>query len=1351
MKILAFCFFPAFVPPSNGGQSRLFNFYYSLSKLHEVVLLTSSHLGVEDECIIHGANFVERRIAKDDYFAQQYAQLEKYSSGGDLSGPAIAACGSFPTRLHQAYLEEYEKANVIIHDFPFTSHYDIFAGVDNKPRVYNAHNCESRLYQQLHACDTSQPVHEIVRQAEIRMLNMADLVLYCNSGDLEQFRQMAPDAGFNAFYVPNGMVPLAFSTPSVRPSSKRLKTVFMGSGHPPNASAAEFIVNTLAPQLPHVDFDIIGSCLPEGQYLPNVQRHGVVTEYVKNRLLGDVNLALNPMSEGSGSNVKVLDYFAHGVAVLSSSFGMRGIQAMPGRDFLESDPEQFVAELERIAANPDLLDSIGQNGYELAMEHYAWESIAARTAGVIESLVTEKATAFKRSVLVLNDYDSFAGIGGGGTRTRGLYAAVSEWSPVVFVSFSDDGYLQSREYAKNIIVINVPKTREHLTELQHVNARFHVSADDIVASRHSASNVYLATVYKVLRQYARSIVIEHCYLASIPRAWGDRFVYSSHNNETELKRLLLNAHPLKEALLRDVEQLERFAVENSAATIAVSREDAESLVKYKRASGPVIVVRNGAAEPAQGEAVEQNKAKLYNQLGERGVVFLGSAHMPNVEAARFVTNVLAPQCPDVQFHLLGSVCGTVIGCPANVKLWGVVDDEIKSALMQSCLLAINPVLSGSGSNVKLADYIGNGLYVVTSEFGQRGYPESVHEHLDVVPLDGFVAAIQHALGQPGLHTVQARKARQELFFRELSMQGLAARFVETLQGLEVKRKRVLYVAYRYVEPALGGAELNIEKFVSALGHSGQFDVDVITPEVSAIHNYFRFAEHYTFDPSHGVPVDIPNVRFARFPVDAPAEQELFSRLCQAWRTQPLFEKAVSGQLISGYIGPGLSWGWGYPEEAGTAVSRWAFTECAVYVKDPGKVILEGYAPAEIVITAYAGGALTGGPWSVQGRFKLEFDLQPGEVVFSTSAPLQPDEPRPLGFLVSRLLVGNQLIDLAAPMLFQQHLSDLPAETVFRMLAYAAEVSRTPAGVSLTDVRGPWSQAMERYIADHVVDYDLVIAHNNVFRPAVVAMAEASKQGVPSILVPHAHLDDDYYHFPDWLQSARHAGLVLAAPKAACAFLLEKGCNARYLPAGCDATEQFTQQDIDAFRQLHPGNRPFILVLGRKAGAKGYRTIIDAVERLNSAGQSLDVVLIGPDDDGQPVDSEHAKYLGRQPRDVVRGALQSCVALCNMSSSESFGIVLLEAWLAGKPVIANKNCVAFHDMAIDRENALLVEPAQTMAAIQALCTQPELAARLAENGRHLVERFAWDSVSSQFVDICLEYAQSAITHQATEIT
>lgn len=1297
-------------------------------------------MGVEEEVVNHGVSFIERRIPKDQFFSEQWSVLSEYSDGGDLSGPCIAACGKFPTLLHQAYLVEYEKADVIIHDSPFTVEYDLFIGLDNKLRIYNSYNCETRLYQQLHNGDKSQPIHEIVRKAEFRMLEGSDLVLYCSQEDLLAFHELAPEAKFDDIYVPNGMTP--FVVPRIdKVESRGFTAVFMGSGHPPNIHAAEFIVSTLAPQLPEISFDIIGSCLSEGKYPPNVRRYGVVSDELKHRLLGQANLALNPMRLGSGSNVKVLDYLSYGLPVLSTPFGMRGIQAKAGTEYLEASLEQFPEVIRMAVDNLESLASVAAAGNALALTRYTWEAIAQSTAKSLEKLAEAKAeTPFRRFVLALNDYDSFEGIGGGGTRTRGLYAAVSDWSPVVFISFSSNGNLQVRKFAKDITVVNVPKSPDHVAEIQRVNSQFHVSADDIIAGQHCLTNPYLSVIYWVLRQSARCIVLEHCYMADLPRVWGDRFVYSSHNNEAELKKRLLEWHPLKAELVPDVERNERFAVECSAAVIAVSQEDAESLVRGKRTVGPVIVVRNGASSPETGESVDRARERLRPKVKDRSVVFLGSAHMPNVEAAQYITKQFASRCSDIQFHLIGSVCSAIHSVPPNVHLWGVVDDMTKSAVMQSCALAVNPMVSGSGSNVKLADYLGNGLYVVSTEFGLRGYPASVQEHVEVVSIEQFVEAIRSVLNRSELFSAQARLARRELFDRELAMQALARRFVSTLQGLEVKKKRVLYVAYRYISPSQGGAEVNIEKFISALGHSGQFDVDVVAPEISGIHNHMRFSETYSFDRECSTPIDIPNVRFARFPTDEPEQALIDSHLRSAWRAQPRFERAVSRRLANEYATTGLTWGWSYPEGEGVSSSRWAFTECGFFLADQAQIQIVGYASAPVVITARSQDEIVAGPWAVEGNFRLDFQAGAGELEFSTSAAVSKNDPRPIGFLMTSFKVADKAIDLTFPTLVQQYLPGMAAEVAFEILDQAAEETRVAQNVRLTDGRGPWSVGLERFIADHVAEYDLVVTHNNVFRPAVVAIEEAKKQGVPSILIPHAHLDDDFYHFPDLLESAQNASLVLAVPKVACDFLASKGCNVRYLPAGCDINEKFSQQDVEKFKQVYSSDRPFILVLGRKSGAKGYQKIIDAVERLNQDGIDLDVVLIGPDDDGVLVDAPNASYLGRQPRDVVRGALMSCVALCNMSISESFGIVLLEAWLSGKPVIVNKNCAAFHDMAVDGRNALMVGEDELLEAIQRLVLQPELGGRLGENGLATTRQFDWADVSERFVIACTEIAQ-----------
>jgi glycosyltransferase involved in cell wall biosynthesis len=379
--------------------------------------------------------------------------------------------------------------------------------------------------------------------------------------------------------------------------------------------------------------------------------------------------------------------------------------------------------------------------------------------------------------------------------------------------------------------------------------------------------------------------------------------------------------------------------------------------------------------------------------------------------------------------------------------------------------------------------------------------------------------------------------------------------------------------------------------------------------------------------------------------------------------------------------------------------------------------------------------------SAQDRFQLKFTASKGCVEITTSTQFQQvGDARPLGFLIYELLVDDEPIDIGRPMLPDQ--VKLPDDQRFTVLSNACAKTRESRRINLTSIRGPDSPGMEKYVGRRTREYDLVVTHNNVFRPAVIAVKEANDAGVPVVSIPHAHLDDDFYHFPDVHKCVLDSDLVLAAPRVTCEFYRQMGANVSYLPAGIDSREEFNDDDVKAFEDVCSVDQPFILVLGRKAQAKGYRIVIDTVEHL-SKNEDIHLVMIGPDDDNQPVDSPRVSYLGAQPRSVVRGALMSCKALVNMSSSESFGIVLLEAWMAGKPVIVNRACAAFHDLATDNHNALMVDDMLSLKkAITQLLSDQQLCDQLAKNGQEILPDYDWSHVGSLFVKSCNELTTSS---------
>jgi len=143
----------------------------------------------------------------------------------------------------------------------------------------------------------------------------------------------------------------------------------------------------------------------------------------------------------------------------------------------------------------------------------------------------------------------------------------------------------------------------------------------------------------------------------------------------------------------------------------------------------------------------------------------------------------------------------------------------------------------------------------------------------------------------------------------------------------------------------------------------------------------------------------------------------------------------------------------------------------------------------------------------------------------------------------------------------------------------------------------------------------------------------------------------------------------------------------YLPNGVDAT-RFTQGDGARFRQLHglPQDAFLVLNISRIDAQKNQLQLIDAFARIKPTptGSPAHLVMIGPETqpDYAATLRRRITELGLQDRihllpglrhddPSLLDAYQACDVFVLPSMHEPFGIVVLEAWSAGKPVIASR--------------------------------------------------------------------------------
>ncbi|MGZ9234173.1 MAG: glycosyltransferase family protein, partial [Anaerolineales bacterium] len=77
---------------------------------------------------------------------------------------------------------------------------------------------------------------------------------------------------------------------------------------------------------------------------------------------------------GGGMRVRILEAFARAMPVVTTTVGLEGIEAQPGKDVLVADnPHDFAAAVCRVLADESLQRELSANGRLLVERKYDWQ------------------------------------------------------------------------------------------------------------------------------------------------------------------------------------------------------------------------------------------------------------------------------------------------------------------------------------------------------------------------------------------------------------------------------------------------------------------------------------------------------------------------------------------------------------------------------------------------------------------------------------------------------------------------------------------------------------------------------------------------------------------------------------------------------------------------------------------------------------------------------------------------------------------------------------------------------------------------------------------------------------------
>ena len=206
----------------------------------------------------------------------------------------------------------------------------------------------------------------------------------------------------------------------------------------------------------------------------------------------------------------------------------------------------------------------------------------------------------------------------------------------------------------------------------------------------------------------------------------------------------------------------------------------------------------------------------------------------------------------------------------------------------------------------------------------------------------------------------------------------------------------------------------------------------------------------------------------------------------------------------------------------------------------------------------------------------------------------------------------------------------------------------------------------------------------------------------------------------------------------------------YLPNGVDCAK-FAVGDGAAFRARHaiPAGAFLVLNVSRLDAQKNQRLLLEAFARLLEAQPDAFLILIGPETQPDYAaglrEFVAANGLARRVQILpglrndspdLANAYHACDAFVLPSMHEPFGIVVLEAWSAGRPVIVS-HVGGLKALVRDGETGLFISKAADASAedlagqLRVLCGSPALRQKLGAAGREeALLRYDWTRIGQQ---------------------
>lgn len=366
-----------------GLQYRVWNFWKRMAEKHNVIIVAcdASIFSIEERTV-EKMRFVFLPLSSSPLrFIQSLIQG---------SAPPFFR---FNTRLN--FLEIQKLVNTHSFDLIACDHLwfapTVLKLVADTRKIFLSHGLEFLMFERLKKIYSSWKrfvtllLTRNLQKIELDEMRRFDAVTCLN----EKEKKILIEYGFpsnSIEIIPNG-IDLPLQTPQIILSiDAQPSLLFLGSmNYEPNHDAMMYFIKSIYQGVkkihPHLFLNIIGTS-PKKQLIRSSQRdssiriHGFVENL--SPYFNSDTICIAPLRVGTGTRVKILEYWSRGMPVVSTSIGTEGLEGRDGVHLLvRDDPETFVSAIDDLIRHPEFRKKLGQEGRRLVETHYQWDTIVS--------------------------------------------------------------------------------------------------------------------------------------------------------------------------------------------------------------------------------------------------------------------------------------------------------------------------------------------------------------------------------------------------------------------------------------------------------------------------------------------------------------------------------------------------------------------------------------------------------------------------------------------------------------------------------------------------------------------------------------------------------------------------------------------------------------------------------------------------------------------------------------------------------------------------------------------------------------------------------------------------------------